>query len=131
MTVAPRLAPLRLLLRRFGLGCLLAAWLLRIEAMRVVRDASVEIVGGWETDMIVAGVPALGLLVALPLLLTVVAYATLIPMVQRRRGRVGVQPRRLSNADDVDGSGTRSAHNSGPRERRILAVRERSPKYVR
>ena len=107
-----RLAPLRLFLRRCGLTLLLATWLLRLEGLRVVREAAAELVGGWESNLLLAGVPALGLLVALPLVLVVVGYATLVPIVARRRGRLawGAAAAIVAGALAVDLTTGRKAH---------------------
>src|SRR5262245_49496767 len=83
-----RLEKPRLFLWRVGLGIFALTWLLRLEGMRVVRDAGPEILGRWEEQLLLGGVPALGVLVLAPVVVVVAAFSMAVPSVQRRVGRI-------------------------------------------
>jgi arylsulfatase A-like enzyme len=73
---------------RLGASIALAQLLLGFEAARTIRVAGPELAGGWEDVLVAKGVTAIALLAAAPVLLVVLAFATLLPMSLRRAGRV-------------------------------------------
>lgn len=76
-------------LQRFFLAAALSALLLYGEGTRTLAAAAREVAGEWETFLVAREVPAIAILAFMPFVAVVIAYATMVPLLDARRGRVG------------------------------------------
>jgi arylsulfatase A-like enzyme len=79
---------MRRALLRFLVASLLLIGLFSAEGSRVLVAAGAEIAGAWETFLLSREVPSIAVVAVLPILIVVVGYASMLPLLDRRRGRI-------------------------------------------
>lgn len=96
---------------RFLVASLLAVALFYAEGSRVLVAAGAEIAGAWETFLLSREVPSIAVVAFLPIVAVVVAYASMLPLMEQRRGRVawGVAMAMIATALAVELSTGRKA----------------------
>jgi len=82
------LPAMRIFARRFGATAIVITLLLELEARRVLSDAGNEIAGAWEALLIAKGVTSIAAVATLCVVLVVVAFASQLPLLRRRSGRI-------------------------------------------